>query len=83
MLIEQHDQCYIVELKNGSRWQIWPADIAVTLKWLPTTELQVVPIDDAFCSHVLIDAADGSRVRVAGEGVTWPVELVREALKEG
>jgi len=56
MLIEKHDKSYIVELKDGSRWRIWPGDIATTLQWLPTTELQVVAIDDDFCTHALIDS---------------------------
>src|ERR1700681_2571056 len=42
MRIEQHDKSHIVELEDGSRWQIWPGDIATTLQWLPTTELQKI-----------------------------------------
>jgi FtsP/CotA-like multicopper oxidase with cupredoxin domain len=45
MLFTKHDQSHIVELEDGSRWRIWPGDIAATLQWLPTTELQVVAID--------------------------------------
>ena len=64
MLIVKHDKSHIVELEDGSRWRIWPGDIAATLQWLPTTDLQVVAIDDEFCSHALVDQTDGSRVGV-------------------
>ncbi len=37
MLISRHDKSYIVELEDGSRWRIWPGDIATTLQWSPTT----------------------------------------------
>jgi hypothetical protein len=62
MLIEKHEKSYIVELEEGSRWRIWPGDIALTLQWLPTTQLQVAAIDDEFCSHALVNQEDGSRV---------------------
>jgi hypothetical protein len=64
MLIKKHDKARIVELEDGSLWRIWPGDIALTLNWLPTTDLRVSEIGDEFCSHALIDSADGSRVRV-------------------
>jgi hypothetical protein len=83
MRIEQHDNSHIVELEDGSKWQIWPGDIAQTLQWLPTTELRLSAIDDEFCSHALIDQAGGSRVRVIGAGAQWPVAEVRQSLKEG
>jgi hypothetical protein len=44
MLIKKHDKSHIVELEDGSRWRIWPGDIATTLQWLPTTELRVSAI---------------------------------------
>jgi hypothetical protein len=83
MRIEQHDTSHIVELEDGSRWQIWPGDIAATLQWLPTTELQVSAIDDEFCSRVLVDQGDGSRVRVIEASAEWPVAEVRQSLMEG
>src|ERR1700676_5036084 len=81
--IEQHDKSHIVELEDGSRWQIWPGDIATTLQWLPTTELQISAIHDELCSHVLIDQEGGSRVRVIEASAAWPVAEVRQSLKEG
>jgi hypothetical protein len=62
MQIMRHDKSYIVELPDGSKWRIWPGDIATTLQWLPTTELQILAIEHEFCSHALIDVAGGSRV---------------------
>jgi hypothetical protein len=83
MRIEQHDKSHIVELEDGTRWQIWPGDIAATLQWLPTTELRVSAIDDAFCSHALIDKTDGSRVRVIDANANWPIAQVQRSLREG
>jgi hypothetical protein len=73
----------LVELKDGSRWRIWPGDIAATLQWSPTTELEVMAIDDEFCSHALIDPSNGSRVGVIKEDANWPAEKVRQYLKQG
>jgi hypothetical protein len=83
MLIKQHDNSHIVELKDGSKWKIWPGDLAATLRWLPTTELRVVAVDDEFCSHALVDRSDGSRVRVIEAGAQWPVAEVQLAMKDG
>jgi len=52
MQIKKHDKSYIVKLEDGSSWRIWPGDIALTLRWLPTTVLQVSKIDDEF-AHTL------------------------------
>jgi hypothetical protein len=62
MLIKKLDKTRIVELEDGSLWRIWPGDIALTLNWLPTTDLRVSEIADGFCSHALIDQTGGSRV---------------------
>jgi hypothetical protein len=83
MLIVEHDRSHIVELEDGTRWRIWPGDIATTLQWLPTTELQVVTIDDKFCSHALVDQSDGSRVGVIQADADWPAEQVQRHLKKG
>ena len=50
----------IVELSDRSAWRIWPADMADTLQWLPTTEISIRKIDDETCSHALINESDGS-----------------------
>ena len=83
MLIKKHDKSDIVELEDGSLWRIWPGDVALTLNWLPTTNLLISEIGDEFCSHPLIDQTDGSRVRVIGASEDWPVDRVRRSMKEG
>jgi hypothetical protein len=83
MLIAKHDKSHIVELEDGSRWRIWPGDLAATLQWLPTTELQVVAIDGECCSHALVSHTDGTRVRVIAADADWPAEVVRRHLKRG
>ena len=46
MRIRSHSESHIVELDDGSRWQIFPGDLDLTLDWKPETELSVVPIDE-------------------------------------
>jgi hypothetical protein len=83
MQIKKHEESYIVKLEDGSSWRIWPGDIALRLRWLPTTVLQVSAIEDEFCSHALIDQSDGSRVRAIRASEDWPVQRVRQSLKKG
>jgi hypothetical protein len=82
MRIAQHDSAGVVELSDGSKWRIWPADMAATLGWLRTTELELVPSSDELCSHVLINIADNSQVRVIAEDEPWPPEATRRILKD-
>ena len=70
----------IVELSDRSAWRIWPADMALTLQWLPTTEIKIRKIDDEACSHALINQSDGSRVRVIEAYRKWHVYQVRRSL---
>jgi hypothetical protein len=81
--IVRHDTMDIVELSNGTRWRIWPADVPATLRWFPDTELDIAASEDRFCSHELINRTDNSRVRVIDENEVWPVEVVRRTLKKG
>jgi hypothetical protein len=83
MLIAKHDKSHIVELDDGSRWRIWPGDVAATLQWLPTTEIHVVVIDDECCSHALVSPTDGTRVKVIVADADWPAETVRQRLRRG
>jgi len=53
------------------------------LRWLPTTEIEISEIEDEFCSHALVDQADGARVRVIYATTEWPVEKLRRSLKDG
>jgi len=35
MKIKSHSESHIVELEDGSRWQIFPGDLDLTLDWQP------------------------------------------------
>jgi hypothetical protein len=80
MKIQSHSESHIVELDDGSRWQIFPGDLDLTLNWKPETELAAVLIDDEVSSHALI--GEGGRVRVIPDGESWPVREVRSVLKD-
>ena len=47
-------------------WRIWPGDVALTLNWLPTTDLLISEIGDEFCSHALIDTDGVAAARDRG-----------------
>jgi hypothetical protein len=81
MKIRSHSESHLVELDDGSTWQIFPGDLDVTLNWQPHTELKLVRIDDPVSSHKLI-ADDNSSVRVLPVGHTWPLNEVRKVLKD-
>jgi hypothetical protein len=83
MRIISHSQSHIVELSDGSVWQIFPGDINLTLAWLPTTELQLFEINDDVASHGLINCDDTSCVRVRPQDERWPEAKVKQVLKEG
>lgn len=81
MKIRAHAESHIVELHDGSRWQIFPGDLAATLSWKPETDLHLEPSGDRVSSHVLVNAADQSRVRVIAAGESWPAGEVKKVLK--
>ena len=81
--ISRHDTVDVVELRDGTRWRIWPADVPATLRWLPTTELEIAQSSDELWTHVLINREDKSRVRVIAANETWPVQAVRRVLEKG
>jgi len=83
MKIRAHAESHVVELDDGSQWQIFPGDLAATLSWQPETALHLEPSRDRVSSHVLVNAADQSRVRVIAAGETWPASEVKKALKGG
>jgi hypothetical protein len=83
MKIRSHSKSHLVELDDGSRWQIFPGDLDVTLGWLPDTDLTVISIEGELSSHALVSAADDSRVRVLPVGQTWPAGEVKKILKDG
>jgi hypothetical protein len=81
MRIRSHSESHLVELDDGSRWQIFPGDLDLTLNWKPETEITVASAEDDVGSHVLVGA--GAKVRVISEGESWPVREVKNVLKEG
>ena len=81
MKIRSHSESHLVELDDGSKWQIFPGDLDVTLNWKPDTELKLVRIDDPVSSHALVSGGDNSSVRVLPAGEKWPVDQVRTVLK--
>ena len=82
MKIKSHSESHIVELEDGSQWQIFPGDLDLTLRWKPETELKVVrAAHDELGTHALV-SGDG-RVRVIAVGESWPVREVTSALKQG
>jgi hypothetical protein len=83
MKIRRHSESHIVELDDGSKWQVFPGDLDVTLNWQPGTDLKLVRIEDEVSSHSLVSADDNSSVRVLPLGEKWPVKQVKGILKEG
>lgn len=83
MKIRAHAESHVVELDDGSRWQIFPGDLALTLNWKPETDLCLERSEDEVSSHALVNASDHSRVRVIAEGESWPDGEVKNALKSG
>jgi hypothetical protein len=83
MKIRKHSESHLVELQDGSRWQVFPGDIDLTLNWQPDDELKLVRIDDVASSHALISLADNSSVRVLAVNERWSVNNVKDILREG
>jgi hypothetical protein len=83
MKIRSHSESHVVELDDGSQWQIFLGDLDVTLNWKPETDLRLERIDDDISSHALVSMADGSKVRVIGAGESWPVQQVKKTLRDG
>jgi hypothetical protein len=83
MKIRAHAESHVVELDDGSQWQIFPGDLATTLSWKPETDLRLEYSIDRVSSHVLVNATDQSRVRVIAAGESWPDGEVKKALRDG
>jgi hypothetical protein len=81
--IKSHAKSYSVEVTDGSKWRIWPGDLATTLGWTSEVEIEVLPIEDEFCSHVLVDQSGGSKVRAIEASNDWPIDKLRKALGRG
>ncbi|AWM01126.1 hypothetical protein [Bradyrhizobium amphicarpaeae] len=83
MKIRAHAESHVVELDDGSQWQIFPGDLATTLSWQPETDLHLEPSGDRVSSHVLVNTTDNSRVRVIAADGTWVDGEVKNVLKDG
>jgi hypothetical protein len=81
MKIRSHSESHVVELEDGSRWQIFPGDVDVTLDWRPETDLTLLAVEDEVCSHVLV--SESGRVGVIREGKQWPASEVKSILRDG
>jgi hypothetical protein len=81
--IRTHSESHIVELDDGTKWRVFPADLAVTLNWQPDGDLNIVRIVDDVASHALVSATDNSRVRVIAASEDWPAGDIKETLKRG
>jgi hypothetical protein len=82
MKIRSHSESHVVELDDGSVWQVFPGDLDATLAWKPETDLFLEQIIGDISTHVLINPADQSRVRVMSAGESWPIEEVKEVLQD-
>jgi hypothetical protein len=61
MKITAHSESHIVELDDGTKWQVSPGDLDVTLHWKPETDLKLVRIDDDISPQALISEDDNGR----------------------
>ncbi|MGY8667641.1 hypothetical protein Q3C01_35525 [Bradyrhizobium sp. UFLA05-109] len=82
MKVRSHSKSHVVELDDGSVWQIFPGDLNKTLAWKPETDLHLERIIGGISTHVLVSASDHSRVRVILAGEIWPVEEVKDVLQD-
>ena len=73
MHLKTHDKACSVVMEDGSEWKIWPADIAATLQWEPSSDL-IQEIDDEPCTHAIVDRAHGTCVRVFEAAEDWVPE---------
>ena len=83
MKIHKHPESHLEELEDGSKWQIFPGDLDVTLNWQPGTELKLVRIADDASSHALVNEADNTSVRVLPLEENWPLKEVKDILRDG
>jgi hypothetical protein len=83
MKIRSHSESHVVELDDGSKWQIFPGDLDVTLSWKPETDLELQPIEDEIASHALVSGTDKRSVRVIPSGEAWPLRQTTTVLREG
>ena len=66
MKIRSHSESHIVELDDGSRWNL-PGDLDLTLDWNPETDISVMSVGREVSSHALISGGQKVRVIPAGK----------------
>ncbi len=82
MKIRSHSESLpIVELEDGSRWQIFSGDMDVTLGWTPEVDITLMKVDDEIGSHVLV--SDNGPVRVIPVGEEWRFPEAKSVLGDG
>jgi hypothetical protein len=81
MKIRSHSESHIVELEDGSRWQIFPGDLDVTLGWSSEVDITLLKLDDEVASHSLV--SDSGPVRVIAAGECWRIPEVKSVLGDG
>ena len=79
----KHSECHLVELDDGSKWQIFPGDLDVTLNWQPDTNLKLGRIEDDASSRALVSETDNTSVRVLPLDENWSVKEVKGILRDG
>jgi hypothetical protein len=82
MKIRSHSESHVVELDDGSVWQIFPGDLNKTLDWKPETELHLELITGEISAYALVSVTDRGRVRVIPAGESWPVQASRDVLRD-
>jgi hypothetical protein len=83
MKIRKHAESHLVELDDGSKWQIFPGDLGITLNWTPDTDIKLVRIEDEASSHALVSDTGNTRVRVLPLDENWSVKVVSDILRDG
>lgn len=81
MKIRAHSESDIVDLEDGSRWQVFPGDLDLTLAWKRETDLTAAMLNDEVASHALVGGS--ANVRVIPTGESWRVREIKDALKQG
>jgi hypothetical protein len=64
-------------------WKIFPGDLDLTLDWTPETDLELEELVDDVSSHALVSTRSRDRVRVIHADESWPVQQVKNVLKDG
>jgi hypothetical protein len=81
MKIKSHSESHVVELEDGSRWNVFPGDMDITLSWTPETDLTLIEVEYEIGSHVL--DSEAGPVRVVRFGESWHDGDAKSFLQRG